>query len=179
MPNDPAVEQDVWQNVATPLEKRWAAENDIDVRHALGQSLTQVLSGRVGAEQCLAFLRRQLREGPDKLRTQYVRTLFDALLSQPYSAEYETEAFDLLEQLSDDEEPAVRLLAAVQALYRLTDRMVQARYDALMAKVEHQEKLTRIELQTRKTDNLRAVREGFADRLAEDMGKRSRHWPRG
>ena len=60
------------------------------------------------------------------------RQLFRTLLAEPWSAEHENEAFPPLEKLSDAEEPASRLAFAVAGLYRLTDRMVGARYQAAM-----------------------------------------------
>ena len=48
--------------------------------------------------------------------------------------------------------PSQRLAVEVAALYRLTDRMVQARFEASMAKIEHQEKLTRTELAAKRAE---------------------------
>ncbi len=169
-PNDPVVEADVWKRIAAGLHKRWSAESDPKVKHQLAQPLVRILSGRLSAEEYLAFLREQLKEGPKKHRAHYANQLFNALLGQPWSAEYEDEALGLVEQLSDAEQPAQRLLAQVQALYRLTDRMVKARYDARMAKVEHQEDLTRIQLREKQEENLRLAREGFANRLRKARG---------
>jgi predicted Zn-dependent protease len=164
--NDPAVENDTWQPIAKRLEERWAAETDFEQKHRLAQPLLQILAGRFPNEH-LAFLRRQLAEGPEKHRAAYANQLFDALLNLPWSAETENEALALIEQLADVKSapPAQQLATKVQALHRLTDRMVQARYNALMAKVEHQEKLTRTELGDKQTENMRSAREGFADRL--------------
>ncbi|MHC4180928.1 MAG: tetratricopeptide repeat protein, partial [Planctomycetota bacterium] len=170
-PNDPAVEAQVWRRIAAALEKRWSAESDPKVKHQLAQPLVRILSGRLDAEEHLAFLRKQLQEGPKEHRAHYANQLFGALLGQPWSAEYEDEAFGLLERLSDAEGPAERLLAQVQALYRLTDAQVKARYDARMAKVEHQEELSRIELREKRKENLRLAREGFAGRLRKARGE--------
>jgi len=135
--------------------------------------LKQILSGRIGQEEYLAFLRRQVKEGPEKYRRSYRDNLFHALLQQPWTQEYEDEAFGLLETLSEAKEPVERLRVHVENLHRLTDRMVRARYDALMAKVEHQEKLTRIELRDKRAENLKAARTGFADRLKKAGRKHS------
>lgn len=86
-PNDPVVEKDTWQRLADSLLKRWEAEEDDDRKHQLAQPLIQILSGRLGTTQYLAFLRRQVEEGPEKFRTHYVGQLFNALLNQPWSAE--------------------------------------------------------------------------------------------
>ena len=168
-PNDPPVDNDVWQRVSDGLTKRWEAEEDANEKHRLSQPLIQILSGKLGTEPHLAFRRRQLAEGPEKYRTAYARQLFDTLIGQPWTQSHEDEAFGLLQQLSEAEEPVQRLAAQVQALYRLTDAMVQARFKARMAAVKNPEKLKRPELQKKQSENLRQAREGFADRLAKQM----------
>ncbi len=173
MPNDPAVEPEAWKRLAADLHKRWAAETDAAVKGRLAGTLVQVLSSRVGAEECLAFLREQLDKATEENRAACAAGLFNALLAQSWSAERENEAFSLLDKLSDAEEPSERLAAKVAALYRLTDRMLQSRFEANMAKIEHQEKLTRTELAAKRADNLRLAREEFADRLKQEMQKQS------
>jgi len=172
-PNDPVVEASVWQKIADRLQRRWSAQSDPEIKHQLAQTLVKILSGRLTAVEHIAFLRLQLQQGPEKYRIVYTNQLFNTLLAQPWSAEYEDEAFGLFEKLSDAEELAERLVAHAAALYRLTDRMVKARYDARMAKVEHQEELTRTELREKKLENLQSARRGFADRLQQEMRKRT------
>ncbi|MEE8451956.1 MAG: hypothetical protein V3R99_08575, partial [Thermoguttaceae bacterium] len=164
-PNDPAVETPVWKQIATGLRKRWEAESDPKIKNQFAQPLILILSNKIGADEHLAFLRRQLAEGPEEYRTTYADQLFNALLGQPWTAEYEDEAFGLLEDLSAAEGADQRLVAEVRALYRITDTMVQARYQARMKTVEHPEELTRTELRDKQTENLRLAREGFSDRL--------------
>jgi tetratricopeptide (TPR) repeat protein len=173
MPNDPVVEPETWKRFAAELHKRWAAETDPAVKGRLAGTLVQILSSRVGGEEYLAFLREQLDKATEENRASCAAALFDALLAQPWSAERENEAFALLDKLSDNEEAAQHLAAEVAALYRLTDRMVQSRFEAGMAKIEHQEKLTRTELAAKRADNVRLAREGFADRIKQEMQKQS------
>jgi predicted Zn-dependent protease len=170
-PNDPAVEQPTWRKIADGLRRRWDAEGNPELKNQLGQSLVQVLSGRLTTEEWLSFLRVQIEKGPQEHHAQYVNLLFEALLSPPWSAQYEDEALSLLPKLSDAEEPFVRLLARIAALHRLTDRMVEARYQALMQKVEHQEKLTRTELRAKQQENRRLAQEGLCDRLNVEKAK--------
>jgi len=166
MANDPAVEAQVWRQLAKVLEQRWAAEDDADVKSQLAAQLIYILSSRLTAEEHLAFLRRHLEEEPEPNRTDFAEhLLFAALLAQPWSADYENEAFSLLPRLSASEEAAERLRVQVAAMYRLTDRMVQARYEARMAEVEHPENLSRTELREKQKENLRLAREGFGKRL--------------
>jgi len=183
-PNDPAVEERQWRRIARGIEKRWEdAQLDAAVRNQLAGPLVQILSGRLTAEEHLAFLRRQLAEGPEPYRLQYVNQLFNALLASPWSEEHEDEAFSLLGQLSPSgagilparqagslpHEEAEQLWVEVEALHRMTDAFVQARYKALMAQVEHPEELTRTELRDKQQENLRTAREGYAARLQRAM----------
>ncbi len=131
----------------------------------------QVLS-HVGRAEVLDFLREQIRRAPQPYRAAVARQLFRTLLAEPWSAEHESEAFALLEKLSDAETPASRLAFAVAGLYRLTDRMVGARFQAAMGKVEHREKLTRSELRRKQQENLRLARQGFRDRLQKEAAGR-------
>lgn len=164
MANDPAVENSTWKPIADTLEERWARETDSEERHQLSQSLVRILSGRF-PEEHLAFLRRQLAEGPEKYRSSFANQLFNALLAQPWSLEIESESLALVEKLPDSAESCGGLGTKVRAVYRLTDHMVQARYTSLMAKVENQEKLTRTELRDKQAESMRLAREGYADRL--------------
>jgi len=171
-PNDPAVEPELWKQIAAGLRRRWAAEPDPQRKNALGASLARVLAAHAAPAEYLEFLRTQRETAPDEYRAQYVGQLFHALLAQPWSAEHENEAMAHLERLSDAEEPAQRLMTQVAALHKMTDRMVQARSDARMKTVEHPEKLPRTELAAKRAENLRLAREGFADRLQEEARRR-------
>ncbi|NQU20906.1 MAG: hypothetical protein HQ567_06450, partial [Candidatus Nealsonbacteria bacterium] len=171
--NDPAVEKPAWQRLADGLAKRWDAAKDPDEKNRFAGQLIQILSGHVGAKEHLAFLRRQLQQGPKRDRIGYVRQLFDALLAQPWTQQHEDEAFGLVEQLSDAKEPTEKLATEVQALYRLTDAMLQGRYNALMAKVANQHELTRIELRDKQAENLKAAREAYSARLRRAVGEHS------
>ena len=167
-PNDPAVPEETWRTIARALETRWAAEKDPEVRHQLSAPITQVLS-HIGTKELLVFLRRQLAEGPEQYRAAYALQLFNTLLSEPWSAPNEDEAFTLLERVSDAEEPADRLFAQVGALYRLTDAMVNGRNQAGLAKIEHIEQLPRKERLAKTEEQLQLARQGFADRLKQEM----------
>ena len=61
--------------------------------------------------------------------------------------------------------PALRLAEEMQYLYRWTDRMLQARYEAKMAAIEHQENLTRTELQTAQAESMAQAHQELSDRL--------------
>ncbi|HEV3120214.1 MAG TPA: hypothetical protein VGY58_24345 [Gemmataceae bacterium] len=165
------LEPAAWTKVTDVLRKRWTSEAKEDVKHVLGQALASVLTRRGGAGEALAFLRLQLQKGPEKHRAEYANQFFERLLEQPWSAEFEAEAFTLLDKLSSAEEPGARLVASVAALHRLTDKLLEARFAARMKMLEHPEKLTRIELQKKKDENQRLARAGLADRLLQEAAK--------
>jgi predicted Zn-dependent protease len=169
--DDPAVPSEVWKQVADGLRKRWSAEKQPEERNRLGEVLVQVLSSRATPPELIAFLHQQLREGPETYRAGYARKLFETLVAQPWSSEYEDEALALLDRLSTADDASERLHVEVAALYHLTDRMVEARHAAHMAKVEHPEKLTRTELKKKEDENRKLARSGFADRLRQEAGK--------
>ena len=167
-PNDPVVEAPVWKEIAGKLEARWAEEKDLNARNQLGQRIVQILSGRVGASENLAFLHRQWREGPAEFKTHYASQLFDGLLGQPWSQEYEDEAFGLLYQLGDESQATVRLNVQAPALYRLDDWVAQARYRAGVDAIERKEELSRTELRAKQLAELRAARIALVARLRKE-----------
>jgi predicted Zn-dependent protease len=171
-PNNPAVEKEAWQKIAAGLRARWDAEADWRVKNQLGAMLSQVLQGHIGAEAWLDFLRLQSKGAPAEYRAAYAQQLFNALLGQPWKAAYEDEAFGLLDRLSDAEQRSQREAAEIAALCRMTDCMVQARFQDRMKAVEHPEKLTRAELRAKQVENLRRAREDYAERLHKAMAAR-------
>ena len=167
-PEDAGVGPQDWKQIAAAVRRALGRRAEPGSAVSTRPALVQVLS-HVGPAEVLGFLREQLRRAPQPYRAAAARQLFRTLLAEPWSAEHENEAFALLEKLSDAEEPASRLAFAVAGLYRLTDRMVGARFQAAMGKVEHREKLTRSELRRRQQENLRLARQGFRDRLQKEM----------
>ena len=160
-----------WDKINAKLRQRWTSEAKDDVKHVLGQALVRVLSGHGGPNEPLAFLRLQLQTGPEKHRAEYANQLFNRLLEQPWSAQFEAEAFSLLDKLSTAEEPGARLFTAVAALHRLTDALLESRVAASTKPLEHLEKLTRTELQKKEEEIRRSAREGLADRLHKEAAK--------
>ncbi len=174
--NDPPVADETWRTMATGLRARWGAEQDPEIRHALGGVLVSVITGRLGNDQLLAFLREQLAAGPAKYRASYANQLFDALLTQAWAAPLEDEAFSLLERLSDADEPGAQLFAQVAALYRLTDAMVEARHRLAMNRLEQDEEHKQLHERERRkivAEQLQLARQGFADRLKQEQSKRN------
>jgi hypothetical protein len=167
--NDPAVEDPAWQKIAAGLRARWEAEPDWKVKDQLGGMLAGVLYSHFGVEPWIEFLRTQFKASPDEQRADRARQLFDALLGQPWNQADEDEVFGLLARLADGERASQRLAIEAAALCRMTDSLVQARFNSRMKAVEHPEKLARTELLAKTEESLRSAREGYADRLQKEM----------
>ena len=167
--NDPPVEKKVWKQIADGLQRRWVAAKDPELRNRLAGPLLYILRHQSNdRELLLDFLRLQVQK--HRGRNSYTQ-LFDALLGEPWSQETEDEAFAILAGQSYAAPADDQLRIQVAALYRLTDRMVPAHFNALMKKVEHQEKLDRIELRDIRKENLKTAREDFAERLQNEIPK--------
>jgi predicted Zn-dependent protease len=164
------MEKEAWKTVAAALRKRYDAEKDDDTKHRLGEQLARVLSW-LDDDAWLAFFRARLAAAPDAYRTHYAHRLFEVLTGRPWAPAIEDELFALLPKLAGPDEPADGLAARVAALYRLTDLMVERRYEARMKGVERPETLTRTELQKKQGEARKAAREGFADRLRKEDAK--------
>jgi Flp pilus assembly protein TadD len=162
---------DLDNKIVTSLRTRWTKETKDEAKHDLGGVIVNILSRKGDPAELLGFLRLQRQTGPAKRRAENTVNLFDTLLAQPWSADYENEAITLLDKLSDADEPGERLLASVAALHRLTDRLLESRIAVKMNLIEHPEKLTRTELLKKQADIRTAARERLADRLRQEAGK--------
>ncbi len=160
-----------WKKITTALRVRWTNEANDSAKHTLGQALASVLSRDAEPGNLLTFLRLQWQTGPAKYRPEYAGQLFENLLAQPWSAEIENEALGFFDKLSAAEEPGQRLFAAVAALHRLTDKMLDNRLAARAKLLEHPEKLTRTELFKSQAEDRKLAREGLADRLRREAAK--------
>jgi predicted Zn-dependent protease len=168
--DDSGLHRDDWKRLGEGIRQRWLAEKETFVRHQLGTVLSRLLTQHAKPAEQVAFLHEELHTGPEAFRDQYAQQLFQTLLAQPWSAEYEDEALLLLDQITNAAEPE-RLRVEIAALYRLVDQMVQGRVTAGMKKIEHQEKLTRTELRQKKAEQLRLARAAAADRLRQAVAK--------
>ena len=141
------------------------AQENPEKRNQLGSLLQQIYRSRIGSAEQLAFLRVQFETAPKKYRNTYAMQLFDLLLAQPWTQPLEDDSLTMLTQLSDAKTAAQRLSVELPQLYRLTDRMVKARYEALVATIEDPEKLERKELAEKKLALQKQAQTEFADRL--------------
>ena len=160
-----------WAKIDAKLRQRWTGDTKDDAKHEFGRALVITLSRQETPNELLAFLRLQLKTGPSKHRAAYANQLFNHLLEQPWSAEFEAEAFVLLDQLSTADDAGLRLFTSVAALHRLTDALLESRITAQTKLLAHPEKLTRTELLKKQEEIRRLAREGLADRLRKDAAK--------
>lgn len=167
-----AGDKQLWEKVIAGLKRRWSTEKELNPRRDLATALVQLLQWKAESADVVEFLRLQLKEGPKEDHAGHARVLFDALLGQPWTQAIEDEAFTLLDQQTDSEDETVKRVAAVAALHKLTDKMIENRTAATMKAVEHPEKLTRTELRDKQDAARKAAREGFADRLAKEATAR-------
>ena len=162
------------------VRQRWEAEGDDAVRHEIGQAIVSLLSARGTPEELLSFLRRRWQKASDAYRPQYAHHYFETLLRQPWSPEYEDEAFDMLRDLAPvDAAHQDRTATLARALHRLVDRLIAARYRAAVESVAHQEKLSRTERAALRRESRRKARQAIAQRLdqeAERQPKELRPW---
>lgn len=166
------VSGETWRKISDGMLARWVAEKDPDVRHQWGALVANAFAYHIGTDEWIAFLRRQMNEGPEQYRAGYAASLYGAIVAQPWQQKYEDEAFSLLDKMSDAEEEADRLAAAVSSLQRLTDTMIKARNDAAFSKVEKFDELKRTEQQAKRAEILRDARESYAARLAKEIDTR-------
>ncbi len=160
-----------WTKIASVLRQRWSKEADDHFKHTLGQALISILARHDTPTDLLTFLRLQRQTASEAYRASYTIQLFDRLLEQPWTVDFEAEAFTLLDKLSTAEDEGTRLFSAVAALHRLTDRLIDSRIAAQTKMLTHPEKLTRIELRKKQDDFRRLAREGVADRLRKEAAK--------
>ena len=174
--NDPAVEKATWEGIVATLISRWERQDDVSGRDAIAALVTRISSAQLGGESHLTFLRRQLAEGAEEHRGRYAQQLFEAILTQPYLADLEEEAFSLLYALGVQPAPAqgatvdrdAILSIQADALLRLDDWILDRGFQAAWAQVEDKEALSRVELADRKRELIQSVRSSLSARLQRE-----------
>ncbi len=168
---------DDWKPIVEVLRKRWdslkhTGEND-DEKYSIGHTLSTIYESLFRDSQYFPFLRERVAQSNEVRRDQYVASLFDVLLAEPWTEEIESELFGLLTEISQNT-PASQVSAQVEAAHRLADRLLAARVEADQKKLQdtgHPETLTRQELAAKNSEFQQAAREGVAARLAADSKK--------
>ena len=168
---DPALSDEAWQAIGRGVIARWEQAQPAATRHGIGQTVLQLLRRSGGEGAALAFLRRQVKEGPAAYRATYAGQLSDALRAQPWRVEVEDECFRLLGQLSSATNAAERLPIVVPALCDLVDAMAQGRYQAALDAMPKPEALSRTELKAYQRQQQSEARAGLIQRLADEVGR--------
>ncbi len=158
-----------WKIIADQLLNRWEQEEESLRQHQLSQLLVPVYGSYLTPEH-LPFLRRLVEEGPEAYRRNYREQLFNVLLSQAWSEEIESEAFDLWLSLSESESPSQRASDLAPKLYQLIDKMLQNRVTASVVELQDEGKsdeLTRTELTEKQAAIVESARGALAERLVK------------
>jgi tetratricopeptide (TPR) repeat protein len=171
---------DDWIKIAEKLTTRWSVLERREQRQTLGNSIVQIFRTKSRDDRLLPFMRERIEKASTLKEGNVGATLtvelLNELLTRPWSAGNEVEAFALLDDVSAADSMVVRAAAQVESLHRLVDAMVAARFAASMMKLQdegHPEELTRTELSAKQIEFQKAARSGMADRLADEAVKRS------
>ncbi|TWU12210.1 Vault protein inter-alpha-trypsin [Symmachiella macrocystis] len=169
--NNPEIKQATWNSIAETLQKRWDAVDHENLRRPLGDVLQWIYSQHFDVRTQLEFLRARLARSSDRHHDQQVSALFNLLLGQPWSPEFEDELWSLVPNTAEHWGAPQRLSLQVDRLRQLIDRLTGSRFDAEWQKVEHPEKLKRDEYRDKRKQAMRQARTAVADRLAVEMDK--------
>lgn len=164
----------VWKKIADALRTLWAAAEDKQDKHALGEALATIYANRFNDSAYLPFLRERIDSAPEEFKQSYISALFEALLARRWTEAVEEEAFTVLRRLSDADDADERLPVELPALYRLVDAMIanrQAAAERSLQDAGDTNKLTRTELAKKKAEFRKAARAELAARLAAEAKK--------
>lgn len=163
-----------WKRVAAEVRQRWQQE-DQDMNHQirLGESLVRIYQQHFFDSEYFPFLRARIarakqKQQPDHV-AQFTNNLFQALLGGNWSEQHEIESLNLLLEISNSSDAALRRMAQISALYQWVDQMIATRVAADRQKLQdqgHPEDLTRTELAQRYADFQTAAQTAVAKRLA-------------
>ena len=170
LPNDPEMDQEVWDDIATKLRKRWDSKLDDASKDQVGHLLLTVLQQRIGVEPWLDFLRTRWKAAPKDYAKQYAQALYNGLTSQRWTAKFQAESFSMLPHISENQAPNLRLIQFADNLLDWSNTMERSRYGVLNEDIEHSEELTRIELARKKRAHRKMTRLGLAEFLKKSTG---------
>ncbi|MGZ0162967.1 MAG: VIT domain-containing protein [Planctomycetales bacterium] len=170
---------DDWGVIADTLLRRSKTSEEFEEQRAFGDILVRIYRAKFRDSNLLPFMRQRIARAVDAkeetFAVSYSLALFNELLSREWTEENEVESFALLERLSSAEFAMVRSTSHVEALHRLVDTMLMARFKASMKTLQdegHPERLTRTELSAKQIEFQKAARTGLSDRLAAEVTKR-------
>lgn len=164
-----------WMPLVSELRKRWEKADDLsgkNEKHALGNLVQRIYAMSFADSEYLPFLRERMKTGRHPWLAEYRKTLFDTLLSRPWTAAHENEAWDLLMQINNQDQPYLEQLGKVALLQRWVDAMLAGRQHAALAAKQDQGKT----LETTKQDlakRQKEVRDQAIKELAENLVKKA------
>lgn len=170
--NDPSLTDFNWTAIAEVLRSRWDAEETLKNRRPFGDVLLRVYQKLSPEDLYLQFMRDRISRAEklddpqpaDQLR----KVLFDTLLTQKWTADHETEVFQLLPDIHTWQKDGGHFTPLLASLHLAVDAMMQQRINADNEKRQaegHPEELTRRELAEKRTDFRDAARKGLVERL--------------
>jgi predicted Zn-dependent protease len=164
-----------WQPIVRDLRTRWEKAEDKlgkNEKHTLGTLVQRIYALKFADSEYLPFLRERVKTAPAARVTEYRTTLFDTLLSRPWTLENENEAWDLLLVINNPQQPAMDQLIRVALLHRWVDAMLAARQQAALNAKQDEGKT----LETTKQDlakRQKEIREQAIKELAESLAKKT------
>lgn len=166
------VPAEIWKSIAEELKVRWAASKDKDEKASFSETLRTIYANRFAETLLLPFLRERIATADADHKQAYISTLFDLLLTTPWSDEIEQEAFARWRDLADQPGLADRLAVELPALLRLDDAMIANRIALAERKLNdqgEQDKLTRKELAAKRAEIRKTAKLGLSARLTKEI----------
>ncbi len=162
-----------WQKIFDAVYERWLAATTPQDK----QSLSQVILGYGRSELRLRCLRKTLEDAKTPADIASAReNLFNALLSEPWKAEFQAELVALLPQLSvapgAPKEDELVLAIRITALNLLTNWMTESRADATVAALPGVNEMPRRKVKEARAAALKEARTQAVATLA-DLEKRA------
>jgi len=164
-----------WEPLVSALRKRWEKTENLpgkNEKHLLGELLQRFYAMSFADSEYLPFLRERVKTGQEPWLNGYRAVLYDTLLSRPWTAAHENEAWELMLQINNPQLPHLDQLTRVAWLQRWVDAMLSGRQQAALTAKQDEGKT----LETTKQDlakRQKEVREQAHKELAENLAKKS------
>lgn len=166
------VPAETWSRIAVTIRQRWLATVDPSDKWTLSEVLRTIFADRFPQTEVLPFLRDRVQSTDPEHKSMAISALFDALLSSKWSEAVEQEAFNVWRLHAISDESSERLPRQLASLMRLVDSMLANRIasgDRELLDQGGTDKLTRLQLASRKQAIQQAARRGLSSRLAAEL----------
>ncbi|MDT8389661.1 MAG: VIT domain-containing protein [Lentisphaeria bacterium] len=150
----PAVEKKDWRVIVDNLTRRWqkiqtGTGDGIEKNNTLGNTILHLSQTCLGLDEAIDFSRKRLGSAPEILKSSFRMGHFNLLTTGPWRKTYEDEAFALLDDLCQGEDPIAPATTGIHALMLLTDWMVDSRVEAGLKEEELAGKLQAMDRKSR------------------------------